>query len=307
MSKEAKQQYCLCRRSDDSGFMIACDRCDEWFHGTCVGLTSAQGKRIGKYVCPLCDEGLHSQITKETTAHALAPSSKKRKESDVAKEKEEKEAADAAATQATALRTLVRNTLSEALFSSYRVDEEHAHPDEVARQIEAELAKTYGLASKEYKARYRSLLSNCKDPRNSDLRKRILTGELRPEELCRMRSEDLAPKELAALRKQREEAYLKEVIIKSGDAAPEALPALKFTQPLTKDDSITSFIQRTRKLEEGDAVPTDSTPAPSIGTSDGAAPDQESLRSSQPNAIHSSAGPDESKKEVLSFTFIFCA
>ena len=122
-----------------------------------------------------------------------------------------------------------------------------------------------------------------------------------------MRSEDLAPKELAALRKQREEAYLKEVIIKSGDAAPEALPALKFTQPLTKDDSITSFIQRTRKLEEGDAVATDSTPAPSIGTSDGAAPDQESLQSSQANAIHSSAGLDESKKEVSSFTFIFCA
>ena len=48
-------------------FMICCDTCEDWFHGNCVGITVAQGKRMereGKdYVCPLCLE--KEQKTKE--------------------------------------------------------------------------------------------------------------------------------------------------------------------------------------------------------------------------------------------------
>jgi len=36
--------------------MIACDSCDEWFHGECVNLTEEQAKAITKFVCKQCKE-----------------------------------------------------------------------------------------------------------------------------------------------------------------------------------------------------------------------------------------------------------
>lgn len=41
-------------------FMICCDKCEDWFHGKCVGITVAQGKKMERegrdYVCPICLE-----------------------------------------------------------------------------------------------------------------------------------------------------------------------------------------------------------------------------------------------------------
>ena len=38
--------------------MICCDQCEEWYHGDCVGISVAQGKRMERYgedyVCVLC-------------------------------------------------------------------------------------------------------------------------------------------------------------------------------------------------------------------------------------------------------------
>ena len=40
-------------------FMICCDRCGEWYHGDCVGISVAEGKRMEKsgkeYVCIKCN------------------------------------------------------------------------------------------------------------------------------------------------------------------------------------------------------------------------------------------------------------
>jgi len=34
-----KEVYCFCRQPQrQSEFMIACDQCNEWFHGVCLGL-----------------------------------------------------------------------------------------------------------------------------------------------------------------------------------------------------------------------------------------------------------------------------
>jgi len=30
--------FCLCRTTDDKFFMIACDKCDEWYHPECLDL-----------------------------------------------------------------------------------------------------------------------------------------------------------------------------------------------------------------------------------------------------------------------------
>lgn len=59
-------QYCICRRGPE-GFMLQCELCKEWYHGSCVPLPRTQGgKSMGKssaaleaakelkYLCPLC-------------------------------------------------------------------------------------------------------------------------------------------------------------------------------------------------------------------------------------------------------------
>nr|XP_054752147.1 CXXC-type zinc finger protein 1-like [Lytechinus pictus] len=48
--------YCLCRSFDCSQFMIACDHCEEWYHGRCVGVEEPAAKYILKYACPPCRE-----------------------------------------------------------------------------------------------------------------------------------------------------------------------------------------------------------------------------------------------------------
>lgn len=49
--------YCICQRPGDLGeWMIACDSCDDWFHGSCVNLTSARSALVVKYICPRCTD-----------------------------------------------------------------------------------------------------------------------------------------------------------------------------------------------------------------------------------------------------------
>lgn len=47
-----------CKYSLFSRFMICCDRCEEWFHGECVGITEARGRLMERngedYICPNC-------------------------------------------------------------------------------------------------------------------------------------------------------------------------------------------------------------------------------------------------------------
>lgn len=44
--RTAKKRYCVCRSTDDSGFMICCDKCGEWYHGRCIGLQPAKVRRF---------------------------------------------------------------------------------------------------------------------------------------------------------------------------------------------------------------------------------------------------------------------
>lgn len=50
--------YCMCRQPHNNRFMICCDRCEEWFHGDCVGISEARGRLLERngedYICPNC-------------------------------------------------------------------------------------------------------------------------------------------------------------------------------------------------------------------------------------------------------------
>lgn len=36
-------------------FYIQCDKCEDWFHGRCVGVLQGEGDTIGDYSCPQCE------------------------------------------------------------------------------------------------------------------------------------------------------------------------------------------------------------------------------------------------------------
>uniref|UniRef100_A0A8C9VDX6 Bromodomain PHD finger transcription factor n=1 Tax=Scleropages formosus TaxID=113540 RepID=A0A8C9VDX6_SCLFO len=57
-SKDAKKDtklYCICKTPyDESKFYIGCDRCQNWYHGRCVGILQSEANHIDEYVCPQC-------------------------------------------------------------------------------------------------------------------------------------------------------------------------------------------------------------------------------------------------------------
>ncbi|KAH8554111.1 PLU-1-like protein-domain-containing protein [Umbelopsis sp. PMI_123] len=45
--------FCICR-SSESGLMIECDTCGEWYHGNCVRVSRREAKAQTSYICPIC-------------------------------------------------------------------------------------------------------------------------------------------------------------------------------------------------------------------------------------------------------------
>lgn len=37
--------WCICKRPHNNRFMICCDVCEDWFHGKCVHVSKAMGKK----------------------------------------------------------------------------------------------------------------------------------------------------------------------------------------------------------------------------------------------------------------------
>ncbi|KZW02139.1 hypothetical protein EXIGLDRAFT_744856 [Exidia glandulosa HHB12029] len=54
-SKDEDKLYCICKMPyDEDTFMIACDKCDEWYHPACVDLPEHDVELIDQFVCPVC-------------------------------------------------------------------------------------------------------------------------------------------------------------------------------------------------------------------------------------------------------------
>ncbi|XP_028408036.1 lysine-specific demethylase 7B-like isoform X2 [Dendronephthya gigantea] len=80
----ASDLYCICRKPYDYlQFMIQCDVCDDWFHGSCVGIEEYQANDIERYHCPRCaprngpltlkkQQNLHRHDYSDDNAHCKA-------------------------------------------------------------------------------------------------------------------------------------------------------------------------------------------------------------------------------------------
>jgi hypothetical protein len=85
--------------------------------------------------------------------------------------------------------------------------------ERLAFRIEEELFKLFGGVNKKYKERGRSLLFNLKDKGNPELRLRVISGDIPPERLCSMTTEELASKELSEWRLAKAEEHEKMVVL----------------------------------------------------------------------------------------------
>ncbi|KAJ4408256.1 hypothetical protein N0V85_004252 [Neurospora sp. IMI 360204] len=55
MSESDSGPYCICGGPDNHRFMIACDRCEDWFHGECINMDKYTGENlVQRYICPRC-------------------------------------------------------------------------------------------------------------------------------------------------------------------------------------------------------------------------------------------------------------
>ncbi|XP_077292315.1 nucleosome-remodeling factor subunit NURF301 E(bx) [Arctopsyche grandis] len=56
-ARDTQELYCLCKQPyDNSQFYICCDRCQDWFHGRCVGILQSEADNIDEYICPNCQK-----------------------------------------------------------------------------------------------------------------------------------------------------------------------------------------------------------------------------------------------------------
>ncbi|UZJ56224.1 hypothetical protein CBS101457_005544 [Exobasidium rhododendri] len=56
--------YCVCKSLyDEERMMIACDRCDEWYHTSCMKISEDQARLVDTFTCPVCE----SSTTERTT------------------------------------------------------------------------------------------------------------------------------------------------------------------------------------------------------------------------------------------------
>ncbi|KAM8793692.1 histone lysine demethylase PHF8 [Eudromia elegans] len=66
--------YCLCRLPYDvTRFMIECDVCQDWFHGSCVGVEEEAAAEIDLYHCPKCQELHGPSVMKRRRGPARPP------------------------------------------------------------------------------------------------------------------------------------------------------------------------------------------------------------------------------------------
>ncbi|KAG5342431.1 hypothetical protein C0989_002266 [Termitomyces sp. Mn162] len=65
--QEDDKLYCVCKTTyDEDRFMIACDRCDDWYHTQCVNMPDLEVDLVDQFICPPCIEK-HPHLNLKTT------------------------------------------------------------------------------------------------------------------------------------------------------------------------------------------------------------------------------------------------
>uniref|UniRef100_A0A8C7WP26 PHD finger protein 3 n=1 Tax=Oryzias sinensis TaxID=183150 RepID=A0A8C7WP26_9TELE len=257
----------LCKKHHNNMFMVGCGRCDDWFHGDCVGLDLAKVREMEEedqmYVCLKCCEEESKKVEPEPQTAAKPETQAKTQVHDhklpprahpgssqtpppggvrpvgnvsgillnsTKKLMFPTALASKKPVSVEAIRRSVRDSLKDILTQRLKESDLHISVErasEVAKKTERELFHLFKDTDHKYKNKYRSLIFNLKDTKNNVLFKRVLKGEISPANLIRMSPEELASKELAAWR-QRENRHTIEMIEKE-QREVERRPITKIT------------------------------------------------------------------------------
>ena len=104
------------------------------------------------------------------------------------------------------------------IHSEYKLDLKPEQEIMFLRKIATQIESSIWVANKEslstgYRDKFRSLYCNLKSPGSHELRRAIINGYIKPENLTIMNSKDLASNELQKVRVERESEYLKENVL----------------------------------------------------------------------------------------------
>jgi len=246
--------------------MICCDKCENWYHGACIGIPPKEGAKIDKFICDDCQKKGLGKITYKVTRNnardkrkSLAEmrakeEAKKKEDAEVKKKKEEelakkeddekKKKEDAVLNERKVVVTRLVECLNMPLEES-KASKVTLTPELAAEGIEAAMYDFFKgqVKSKDYLQRLRTLLFNLKDEKNKLLRYRVLKNKIKPEKLITMTSKELANEEMANYYKQREQVSLKNVMKNENDM-PMIVKTHKGEVKIGVDEGETSFVDQ---------------------------------------------------------------
>ncbi|XP_033730614.1 uncharacterized protein LOC117320029 [Pecten maximus] len=55
------EAYCICRKPWNGQFMIQCDYCGEWYHGSCINIAPSDALDIDRFKCSSCKNNVVTQ------------------------------------------------------------------------------------------------------------------------------------------------------------------------------------------------------------------------------------------------------
>ncbi|KAL6048516.1 FYR C-terminal domain-containing protein [Balamuthia mandrillaris] len=120
---DSESVYCLCRKGENGKFMIACDSCNEWFHGPCVNITKREANKLKQFYCPRCAA---EPTTKERLLRAEGEKEKQRDPNKRTAEKPHK------------IQVLKKEKEEEKVEKEKKEEEEEEEEEEEAKEDEEE-------------------------------------------------------------------------------------------------------------------------------------------------------------------------
>lgn len=70
--QDGGSRYCVCGGPSDGSFMLGCDNCDKWFHGSCMKVNKEVGEALTKWVCPSCTTKVSQSVLESIKAEQKA-------------------------------------------------------------------------------------------------------------------------------------------------------------------------------------------------------------------------------------------